>query len=188
MTRIVIPPHVAAAMDRLQLPNQDEMVPVAGPAKIEWWADRIAALEAHVARCEQIIHDQDAQLTTVQPEPAPAMGADIDDRLHNAWMNYLHLHQAAYDVWRWFEVSRPDLIGPRVEALRDAVNGPRPYGSFADTPTPAQLLADALALEEACRDVIAEREIDGQGDCGCDMCMAVDRMTITIAKLKGVEE
>jgi len=88
-------------------------------------------------------------LPTVQPEPAPAPGADIDDRLHNAWMNYLHLHQAAYDVWRWFEVSRPDLIGPRVEALRDAVNGPRPYGSFAaDTPTPAQLLAEALQLPE----------------------------------------
>jgi len=83
---------------------------------------------------------------TVQPEPAPALEADIDDRLHNALMNYLHLHQAAYDVWRWFEVSRPDLIGPRAEALRDAVNGPRPYGSFAEAPTPGDKLADALAL------------------------------------------
>ena len=72
MTRIVIPPHVAAAMDRLQLPNQDEMVPIAGPVEGEWWVDRITALEAHVARCEQIIHDQDAQLATPTPEPAPA--------------------------------------------------------------------------------------------------------------------
>jgi len=71
-----------------------------------------------------------------QDECAYALGADINDRLHNAWMNYLHLHQAAYDVWRWFEVSRPDLIGPRAEALRDAVNGPRPYGSIPG-PTPA---------------------------------------------------
>jgi len=65
-------PHAAAAMDRLQLPNQDEMVPVAGPVEGEWWVDRITELEAHVARCEQIIHDQDAQLATPTPEPAPA--------------------------------------------------------------------------------------------------------------------
>jgi hypothetical protein len=72
MTRIVIPPHVSAAMGRLQLPNQDEMVPVSGPVEGEWLVDRVAALEAHVARCEQIIHDQDVFIAGMTPTPAPA--------------------------------------------------------------------------------------------------------------------
>lgn len=35
-------------------------------------ADRIAALEAHVARCEQIIHDQDVFIAGMTPTPEPA--------------------------------------------------------------------------------------------------------------------
>jgi len=102
-------------------------------------------------------------LPTVQPEPAPALGAE--------WMRREAASYVRSNCWG----------GEAHAAAIDAIPGP----------THEQLLADALALEEvralvgACRDVIAEREIDGQGDCGCDMCMAVDRMTITIAKLKG---
>ena len=107
-------------------------------------------------------------------EPAPALGAE--------WMRR-EAEKAILALWQWddegWQTHRPNNSEARAAIL--AIPGP----------THAQLLADALALEEvralvgACRDVIAEREIDGQGDCGCDMCMAVDRMTITIAKLKG---
>lgn len=64
--------------------------------------------------------------------------------------NYLHLHNAAYDVWRWFETARPDLIGLRAERLLDAVMGPRPYGNIEPQPDPRDeviaRLVEALAL------------------------------------------
>lgn len=88
-------------------------------------------------------------------QPAP----DVADQERN----YLHLHQAAYDVWRWFETARPDLIGRRAEALRDAVTGPRPYSNLPGhvaqpTPELQHALArldrrkvEVKALQEACR-------------------------------------
>lgn len=80
--------------------------------------------------------------------------------------NYLHLHNAAFDVWRWFETARPDLIGPRAEKLRDALMGPRPYGT-ADQPASAALdkliaEAEARGLERAAQwhdDQITEMQL-----------------------------
>ena len=76
----------------------------------------------------------------------------------------------------------PDLAGHgHSVGLRDVI-------LMLPTPTPADLLAEALrlpevrALVEACRDVIAEREINGPDDCGCDMCMYVDRMSAALPK------
>jgi hypothetical protein len=119
-------------------------------------------------------------LPTVQPEPSPALGASVSD--WGTIPRSLYVVGAKTDgiVYTVTMCNVPYAMGPEVRYDIRAIPGP----------THEQLLADALALEEvralaeACRDVIAEREIDGQGDCGCDMCMAVDRMTITLAKLK----
>jgi|GEM_PF-4258236 len=110
------------------------------------------------------------------PEPAPALGAE--------WMRQEAVAKA--EQWNQHYRCAGGFHNHAVAAkvVRDEIDA-------IPAPTHEQMLADALALEEvravveACRDVIAEREIDGQGDCGCDMCMAVDRMTITLAKLKG---
>lgn len=79
---------------------------------------------------------------------APKIVAEADEtQISDQERNYLHLHTAAFNVWRWFEVARPDLIGPRAEVLRDAVMGPRPYGSAPaairalPVPSPADLLS-----------------------------------------------
>ena len=133
-------------------------------------------------------------LPAVQPEPAPALGAD--DRLERVKEALAEALWCAYDCTRvWSAWSYKTMSANDFEAIAqndDRITEIAQAAILAiPGPTHEQLLADALALEEvralaeACRDVIAEREIDGQGDCGCDMCMAVDRMTITLAKLKG---
>jgi len=90
----------------------------------------------------QVVVIPEAERKTILTSEADAMVAAA---LREAEQNYLHLNTAAYEVWKWFETARPDLIGPRAEKLRDAVMGPRPYG-VADQPASAAL--DKLIAEE----------------------------------------
>jgi|GEM_PF-1199103 len=99
MTRIVIPPHVAAAMDRLQLPNQDDMVPVAGPVKGEWWVDRITALrefEASIVDGNWPWH--------ISPANTGISGENVREMYH-AHSGSLDaakaLHDAVLPGWEW---------------------------------------------------------------------------------------
>ncbi len=87
--------------------------------------------------------DDEGAIAYILASEADAMVAAA---LREAEQNYLHLNTAAYEVWKWFETARPDLIGPRAEKLRDAVMGPRPYG-VADQPASAaldKLIAEAV--------------------------------------------
>ena len=148
-------------------------------------ADRIAALETQLlATCQreaesQKRHDDKVAALEAQLADRPALGAERMRQEAVATAEQWNQHYRCAGGFHNHAVA--------AKVVRDEIDA-------IPAPTHEQMLADALALEEvravveACRDVIAEREIDGQGDCGCDMCMAVDRMTITIAKLKGVEE
>ncbi len=59
--------------------------------------------------------------------------------------SYIDLHTKAFAVLQWFETARPDLIGPRIEALKAAIYGPRPYGEARPDATAA--FARALQAE-----------------------------------------
>ena len=135
--RTTTPPHVSAAMDRLQ-GAYDEMVPVASPmparsddlikrlrdtaviraADIHEAADRIVALEAENNRRAGIIHDQDAHILALEAQVARLREADPSAPID--------LSQEAVDDMAWTldhmgePGSRPRHAAAMLRALRAA--------------------------------------------------------------------
>jgi hypothetical protein len=104
---------------------------------------------------------RDPAVLTKLPEVQALIAAAVEDRDRS----YIELHTTTFDVWKWFETARPDLIGPRATRLKDLLYGPRPYGdAMPDAKAALDRMLQAARTDErkkALREAASVAETEG---------------------------